>query len=552
MKKNQMTKKTDWLTSQAGVFLRLLTIMLVLGIMTGMAQAATIAVTSLDDEGEGTLRQAIADAKSGDEITFNVTGTIPFQSIIEFKKNLTITGPGAENLTFDGAGEQGFFHIGGVGTKHTIEISGITFAHAGGNFPAVYNSAQKTTIKNCVFRNCTLTKAPVLLSYSYRRAENSSLTVINSLFVDNHGAKGAVGVSKGSLIISGCTFSNNIVTTSSGAPAVSFDGEEFTMENSLVCNNKALHKYAGAGGVRCSSLSYINNCIIRENECGASGGGGLQVVAPVFVTDSVIEGNKAPRGAGIGVSYKGEALLTIKNTTLSGNIATKDGGAAIFCAGKMNMDSCLLIGNKATKTGSDGGALVLMQQAEGKVVSCSIVNSTFSGNECADQGSAVFVKATDEAKDMVELKISNSTIADNTTIDADGGAIAIEGDEKADIGIYSTIISGNTSDTAGTTLVGSYDVVANSIQDVAGSASIDTSTANLEGDPMLLALADNGGSTMTYALGADSPAIDAGSNIRYLLHDQRGTGYDRLVGSRVDIGAFEYGLSTLGPIFLIK
>ena len=61
----------------------------------------------------------------------------------------------------------------------------------------------------------------------------------------------------------------------------------------------------------------------------------------------------------------------------------------------------------------------------------------------------------------------------------------------------------------------------------------------LHGDPLLLALADNGGPTMTHALGATSPAIDHGNNIAGLNFDQRGVGFPRVAGAAVDIGAVE-------------
>jgi len=65
-------------------------------------------------------------------------------------------------------------------------------------------------------------------------------------------------------------------------------------------------------------------------------------------------------------------------------------------------------------------------------------------------------------------------------------------------------------------------------------------------DPGLGPLANNGGPIMTQALLAGSPAIDAGSNAvakdqnnNPLTTDQRGEGFNRIIGSIVDIGAFE-------------
>ena len=65
-------------------------------------------------------------------------------------------------------------------------------------------------------------------------------------------------------------------------------------------------------------------------------------------------------------------------------------------------------------------------------------------------------------------------------------------------------------------------------------------------DPMLGPLQDNGGPTFTHTLLSGSPAIDAGdpsfdpySFSPPLLEDQRGAGFPRVVNDRIDIGAFE-------------
>ena len=55
-------------------------------------------------------------------------------------------------------------------------------------------------------------------------------------------------------------------------------------------------------------------------------------------------------------------------------------------------------------------------------------------------------------------------------------------------------------------------------------------TDTLHADPLLLALADNGGPTRTHALARGSPAIDAGNNLLALANDQRGAGFPRAVG----------------------
>ena len=62
----------------------------------------------------------------------------------------------------------------------------------------------------------------------------------------------------------------------------------------------------------------------------------------------------------------------------------------------------------------------------------------------------------------------------------------------------------------------------------------------INGCPRLAPLTNNGGSTRTLALLPGSPAIDAGYDPFSLGTDQRGAGFDRVVGANADIGAYEW------------
>ncbi len=71
-----------------------------------------------------------------------------------------------------------------------------------------------------------------------------------------------------------------------------------------------------------------------------------------------------------------------------------------------------------------------------------------------------------------------------------------------------------------------------------------TGTGNLDADPLLGPLRNNGGFTETMALGTGSPAIDAGDNGVCPTTDQRGV--TRQLES-CDIGAYEYEI--IAPTF---
>src|SRR4051812_39142890 len=94
---------------------------LMLAATTMSAHAATITVTNTNDSGPGSLRQALANANKGDTITFAVTGTITLTSGgFLVTKNVTISGPGANQLSIDG--NQALF-VFGIFPQRTVSIS---------------------------------------------------------------------------------------------------------------------------------------------------------------------------------------------------------------------------------------------------------------------------------------------------------------------------------------------------------------------------------------------------------------------------------------------
>ena len=93
----------------------------------------------------------------------------------------------------------------------------------------------------------------------------------------------------------------------------------------------------------------------------------------------------------------------------------------------------------------------------------------------------------------------------------------------------------NASNPNSTTIgTNAANLIGNS-KDASGFGSTDL----LNVDPRLAALQDNGGPTFTMALLPGSPAIDAGDNTDAPEFDQRGSGFPRIVGGTIDIGAFE-------------
>ena len=88
---------------------------------------ATITVVNTNDNGPGSLRQALADAVDGDTINFN--SSLNGQRItltsgeLLVDKGVTISGPGANTLAVDANHASRVFHIA---SGKTVTISGLS------------------------------------------------------------------------------------------------------------------------------------------------------------------------------------------------------------------------------------------------------------------------------------------------------------------------------------------------------------------------------------------------------------------------------------------
>src|SRR2546430_2090182 len=107
---------------------RSLPIILVLTATLSFARGRAAVVTTLDDSGPGSLREAITNAIAGETITFAISGAITLSSgELLIAKDLTIAGPGATQLTVQRGSTAGIpdfriFNIKGG----TVGISGLT------------------------------------------------------------------------------------------------------------------------------------------------------------------------------------------------------------------------------------------------------------------------------------------------------------------------------------------------------------------------------------------------------------------------------------------
>jgi hypothetical protein len=279
-----------------------------------------------------------------------------------------------------------------------------------------------------------------------------------------------------------------------------------TIENMILSNGGGATCSQG----RCGGAIYATNTVVIRNSVltgsTANAGGGLYTTDQAIISGSTISGNSANNGAGI-YAFAPTRPTTIFNSTINNN----------------------------TTTGVGGGIYLQNSVA-------NITNSTITGNFASNGGGI--------GEDQSRANITNSTITGNTANGAGGGMYFDFSINRNDV--RNSIIAGNNA-AASADLTGPLDVDSNNIT---------------SGDPLLGALANNGGSTQTMLPQAGSPAINAGDSsflseattgldyngdgdtVDTLSLDQRGA--TRAVGSAVDIGAVEVQIATANVVSSVR
>ncbi len=326
----------------------------------------------------------------------------------------------------------------------------------------------------------------------------------------SNNAGGGVIVSNGSLTLSGTSVSNNVSLTGHGG-GIWNDAGTVTLTDAVISQNQA---QSNGGGIQNSSGELVvNGGEITENTAVNFFGGALyNVSGQASFTGTLISGNQAVAGGAIRNQDSSATLSILQSELLDNTATTGNGGALLFINGQAQIEQTTLAYNSASGT---GGA---MRANNG---SLSLLNSTVSGNEASGGGGAFYIT-------NATVTLSSSTLANNGF-----GALSQIGTGTGSIITGNSIIAsidGIPNCAAGLNLVSNgYNLASDSTCNLTATGD-ETST-----DPMIFPLADNGGPTLTHALQAGSPAIDAAPTGP--ASDQRGI--SRPQGAGYDIGAFE-------------
>jgi hypothetical protein len=222
--------------------------------------ADVITVTNTNDNGLGSLRQALADVMDGGTISFAVTGTITLTSCeLLIDRNITISGPGGQSLAVDGNDNSPVFHIA---SGQTVTISGLTITNGRGlGFDGAVYTGNATTL---TLSNCTIS-ANSAASAIYNQGDmqiSYSAVSGNGAGISNDAHKsGSATIELNYSSVTGNGFGIQSVACGHSGCAQAF----VTVENSTISGNSG---GAGIYGDAFSQLT-ISNSTISSNGGGA-------------------------------------------------------------------------------------------------------------------------------------------------------------------------------------------------------------------------------------------------------------------------------------------
>jgi hypothetical protein len=342
------------------------------------------------------------------------------------------------------------------------------------------------------------------------------LTVIDSQILNNAARNNGGGINSQTLRMMGSTISGNSAGGFGGGIDVgAYGAEPATIESSTISGNSAHHGHlddAAGGGIWSIGELTVIDSTISENSSTAGGGGIASRDGRLTVIASTLNSNTAAsRGGGINTT---NSELAIIDSALFGNSAVHGGG--LFGGGTTEVDNSTISGNSAVL----GGGAFLSAPAEATL---AIRRSTVTANSASVTG-GVFVNSG-------RLLVDGAIVAQNS---ASFGP-DLTGLAATDLDVRFSLIGGNAGTSLSEAPIGAPDAHGNLI----GGAVFGLI------DPLLGALADNGGPTPTHMLLPGSPAIDAGDPLARAGvdgvpdFDQRGIPFGRVSAGRIDLGAYE-------------
>ena len=390
-----------------------------------------------------------------------------------------------------------------------------------------------------------------------------SPTLSNLIFSGNTAYDGAgmANFDSSSPILTSVTFSSNASLVNGGGMS-NRNNSSPILNNVTFTGNSAVN--AGGGMFNFfQSSPILNNVVFSGNiaddpyddpysEDGKGGGMFNQQFSSPVLTNVTFENNSSEWfGGGMVNDFDSSPILT--EVTFSNNSAIQLGGGMVSLDSTPTLTNVIFIGNFINNDWGAGGG---MANSGSNAI---LMNVTFSNNIALDQGGGMF--NFDSSPSLTNVTFSGNSA---TSYEGEGGGLFNFGFSSPTLtnvtftGNSATIVGGGMSSWENSSPIITNSIFWGNTPNQINNAPLSTSTitysnvqggdvypgmGNINQDPLLGLLADNGGFTQTHALGPGSPAIDAGDPTNCPTTDQRGLPRpidgDGIDGPRCDMGAYE-------------
>ena len=258
-----------------------------IGAYEAVAAPTTFTVTTIEDEDDGGLASGVGnslrevlraanDNVGADTIEFSLpassTITLTRGGLPTVAEDLTILGPGADQLQIAGGGERPavMLSIGNVNLRPTVELAGLTLR---GAETGIYNLGT-LTVRDSVLTDHANENGNFTFGGGIENA--GTLTLVRSTLANNQGLSGGGlnNLLSGQATIIDSTLSSN----SAGSGGGILNRGELTIVNSTLSGNAA--RDSGGGARHVSGTMSLTNVTITNNRAdsdgnGLGGGGGL-------------------------------------------------------------------------------------------------------------------------------------------------------------------------------------------------------------------------------------------------------------------------------------
>jgi predicted outer membrane repeat protein len=324
------------------------------------------------------------------------------------------------------------------------------------------------------------------------------------------------------------------------------------MDSTLVSNNQAFSVTGLGGGIGNdgNGLVTITNSTLQNNSAGTTGGGygDRNARGSLTVLNSLFLNNTAA-GNGGGIAVGGPAT-SLTNSEIDGNTSGGSGGGIYANGTTLTIQSSTIANNTAN---GNGAGVELDTTGTGAITGSTITDSTFTGNMAKNSAGANGGGIEAGAAFTGGLKLLNDTI--NANSGTTGGGIFWTAITGSSLSLENTIVAKNSAGTGPDASSSSaFTDVGGNLLGVSGSgsgntgftsSSTQTGTAATPLDPLLGALANNGGPTIgvpgstrilqTEAPLTGSPALGKGILTGAPANDERGS--PSVTNGKINVGA---------------